>query len=169
VTDPVRTFFLEEAAECLDVLRGALSSGGDRRVVHAAARRLRGSAQMARYGALAREAGALEAALREGPGGASPSSDPASPELERRLRSLEEGLDAVRDGTMQQDPRKEEPMDTAVATERVVPIETLEYSPAAALKRALDLRDALEAAIVEDRPTGPILDELFDLIRLAGA
>jgi hypothetical protein len=47
-----------------------------------------------------------------------------------------------------------------------VPIEALEYAPDAALERALELREPLEMAIVADDPAGPILDELFDLIRL---
>ena len=52
--------------------------------------------------------------------------------------------------------------------ERVVAIETLEYEPDAALDRARSLRRPLEQAIDAGHPTGPILDELFDLIRLAG-
>ncbi len=47
-----------------------------------------------------------------------------------------------------------------------VDIGTLEYAPGPALQRALDLRTALEDALVSDAPVGPILDELFDLIRL---
>lgn len=48
----------------------------------------------------------------------------------------------------------------------VVRIDDLEYGGEAALERALELRPALEDAIVSESPAGPILDELFDLIRL---
>ena len=48
----------------------------------------------------------------------------------------------------------------------VVRIEEIEYDGRAALERALELRPALEDAIVSESPAGPILDELFDLIRL---
>ncbi len=47
-----------------------------------------------------------------------------------------------------------------------VDIGTLEYAPHPALERALELRTALEDALVTGAPVGPILDELFDLIRL---
>jgi hypothetical protein len=47
-----------------------------------------------------------------------------------------------------------------------IPIDDLEYRGAAALQRALDLRTALEDGIVSGDPVGPILDEIFDLIRL---
>lgn len=49
--------------------------------------------------------------------------------------------------------------------ERIVPIDALEYRGEAALGRALSLREPLEQAVAEGRPE-PILDELFDLIRL---
>ncbi len=49
-----------------------------------------------------------------------------------------------------------------------VPLESLEYGPEAALKRAAALREPLEMAVVADEPAGPILDELFDLIELGG-
>ena len=54
----------------------------------------------------------------------------------------------------------------AMATERVVPIEDLEYRGRAALRRAEALRIPLEDAIDAGDPPGPIIDELFDLIRL---
>lgn len=51
------------------------------------------------------------------------------------------------------------------ARDAVVDVTTLEYGGKAALERARTLREPLERAIAEGRP-GPILDELFDLIRL---
>lgn len=47
-----------------------------------------------------------------------------------------------------------------------VAIEDLEYRGEAALARALELRSMLEETLLEDAPLSPILDELFDLIRL---
>lgn len=58
-------------------------------------------------------------------------------------------------------------MEDPTSAERMVSIETLEYGPAQALDRARSLRQPLEEAIASGRPTGRILDELFDLIRLA--
>lgn len=52
------------------------------------------------------------------------------------------------------------------ATGPVVRVADLEYGGRAALERALELRPALENAIVSEAPAGPLLDELFDLIRL---
>ncbi|MFW6079271.1 MAG: hypothetical protein ACODAE_06605, partial [Gemmatimonadota bacterium] len=48
-----------------------------------------------------------------------------------------------------------------------VPIEDLVYRGEAALRRALELRPALEAAVEGDPDARERLDELFDLIRLA--
>lgn len=48
-----------------------------------------------------------------------------------------------------------------------VPISTLEYSGEAALVQALTLRAQLERALPDDRAARELLDELFDLIRLA--
>lgn len=48
----------------------------------------------------------------------------------------------------------------------VVPIQTLEYGGRAALARALELRKALEEALAAGRDATPLLEELFDLIRL---
>jgi hypothetical protein len=59
--------------------------------------------------------------------------------------------------------------DGAPATGEIVDIGTLEYAGEAAVDRALALREPLEDAIVSEEPPGPILDELFDLIRLARA
>lgn len=47
-----------------------------------------------------------------------------------------------------------------------VAMEDLEYTPEAALTRALELRAPLEDGIVAEETVGPILDEIFDLIRL---
>lgn len=63
-------------------------------------------------------------------------------------------------------PMDEPKQQEAIATERVVPIEDLEYRGRAALKRAEALRIPLEDAIAAGQPSGPIMDELFDLIRL---
>ena len=83
-------------------------------------------------------------------------------------RSLARGVDAVREGRLQQDER-EPPMEEQEREEtvgEVVAIETLEYRGAAALERARALREPLEDVILEGDPPGAILDELFDLIRL---
>lgn len=47
-----------------------------------------------------------------------------------------------------------------------IAIEELEYTSEAALARALELRAPLEDGIVAEDTVGPILDEIFDLIRL---
>lgn len=47
-----------------------------------------------------------------------------------------------------------------------IAIEELEYTSEAALARALELRTPLEDGIVAEETVGPILDEIFDLIRL---
>jgi hypothetical protein len=67
---------------------------------------------------------------------------------------------------MGEPPMDEPKRQDAIATERVVPIEDLEYRGRAALQRAESLRMPLEDAIIAGEPAGPILDELFDLIRL---
>jgi hypothetical protein len=54
----------------------------------------------------------------------------------------------------------------APASAAEVPIAKLEYSARDALARALEPRAALEDGIVVADPVGPILDELFDLVRL---
>ena len=133
----VRAFFVEEATECLGALRSALTSEvPDRDALYAAARRLRGSAQVARFGGVAEEAEALERTLR----------DAASGPLDGAVTGPESAGDEVVTG--------------------VVPIDTLEYRGAAALEQAGSLRKPLEDAIIEGDPPGGILDELFDLIRL---
>ena len=165
----VRAYFIEEATECLDALERELSAAHpDPDAVYRAVRQLRGSAQVARFGALADEARALETALKPvARGGASWS------ELADRVRDgiagLARGVDAVREGRMEQDEREppmEEQERDEPGTEQVVPIETLEYEGGAALERARTLRAPLEDAITAGDPPGAILDELFDLIGL---
>ncbi|HUH12835.1 MAG TPA: hypothetical protein VMK65_06975 [Longimicrobiales bacterium] len=48
----------------------------------------------------------------------------------------------------------------------LIPIEELCYSGEAALQRALDLRTDIERVLDQGAPAGPLLDEVFDLIRL---
>jgi hypothetical protein len=50
-----------------------------------------------------------------------------------------------------------------------VPLHQLEHSGTDALQAALELRGPLEDGIVSGEPVGPILDEIFDLIRLGMA
>lgn len=74
------------------------------------------------------------------------------------------------DGGAEQETR-EPPMDEPneyhePGAEDVVPIESLEYQGDEALERAEALRLPLEDAIIAGEPPGPIIDELFDLIRL---
>lgn len=63
-------------------------------------------------------------------------------------------------------PMDEAKQQEAIGTERVVPIADLEYRGRAALERAGTLRIPLEDTLMAGQPPGPILDELFDLIRL---
>jgi hypothetical protein len=53
------------------------------------------------------------------------------------------------------------------AGERAVPIEGLTYSGDAALERALALREVIDRATAHDPVARDVVDELFDLIRLA--
>lgn len=166
----VRSFFLREADECLATLRAEMERQAmDVATMYGAVRHFRGSAQMARFGALARTARMLERRLRPG-GGAGPR-DELRAEVARVLESLHDGVEAVREGLLEEDPRMEAGMgeqeEVEPAGDRVVvPIETLEYRGRQALERALSLREPLEDAIVSADSVGPVLDELFDLIRL---
>lgn len=164
----VRAFFIEEATECLQAAgRELASSSPDPSRLHSAIRRLRGSAQLARFGDFARQAGALERRLRE-----LPRSGHPSPESRRgvaaEVAALEQSLRAVRLGETEQDTEPENRMDgeARAGSGGTVEIEELEYHGRGALERALQLREALEDAVVTDQPVGPVLDELFDLIRL---
>ena len=167
----VRAFFIEEATECLEAARRELTAPTpDAARLLSAARRLRGSAQLARFGGLAREAGVLEDRLRRQLKASGEQSDTgvSKSEMGGTLAALEQSLRAVRLGEIEQDTEPENLMDgEAVAgSDGVVEIEELEYRGRAALDRALQLREALEDAVVTDQPVGPILDELFDLVRL---
>ncbi|HSH44948.1 MAG TPA: Hpt domain-containing protein [Longimicrobiales bacterium] len=152
----VRAFFLEEASECMRDARAGLDAGDHPRL-RSAVRRLRGSAQMARFGEVAEVAGTLEEAL--GPGG--------DPDVAGALDRLDDLLGAVRVGELEQDLEPEKPMEGEGRAENggMVEIEELEYRGRAALERALQLREAIEDAVVAEQPVGPILDELFDLVR----
>lgn len=167
----VRAFFVEEATECLGAIRAELAASSPHPgVVHAAVRRLRGSAQMARFGRLADAAWSLERELKLVARGEAAWDDPLRRRVGRELESLARGLEGVRAGRMEQD-EKEPPMDEqrsseSTVTDEVVPVETLEYRGVAALERARTLREPLEAAIGSGEPADAILDELFDLIRL---
>lgn len=190
----VRSFFLREAGECLSQM-GAEAEGDvmDVLAVYGAVRRLRGSAQMARFEGIARTAGALERRLRPyavgdrgGTGGVDLEREDAPSvgmalrgEVREVLPSLHADVEAVREGRLEAEPRMEaevEARENQDGPERdgqdvpdgveLVSIESLEYRGEAALERALELRPAIEAAADSRASAGPILDELFDLIRL---
>lgn len=170
----VRSFFLTEAGECLVELRGQVESPRlDMAALHQAARRFRGSAEMARFGVLAERSSQLERWLRPYASGGTPTEGPQElrDHVSAVVDSLERGLEEIREGTLVEDPRMEEDMpeqagEAGTSDHEIVPIELLEYDGGAALERALSLREPLEDAIVSAEPAGPILDELFDLIRL---
>jgi chemotaxis protein histidine kinase CheA len=170
----VRSFFLEEAGECISDLRRELEVEPlDAAAVHRIVRRLRGSADMARFGGLTLQARELEVWLRdEAPAMvAAGSAESVGSRVRQVLGSLERALTEIREGRQEEDPRMEDGMTQVEARaeqdgQEVVPVERLEYQGAAAIERALSLREALEDAIVADEPAGPVLDELFDLIRL---
>lgn len=161
-----RAFFLEEATGCLQSARTELARElPDRMTLYRAVRRLRGSAQLARLGGVAREAAALEALLRQEPGNEGWTralGAAAKPGLGR----LEAAIDAVRSGAIETADEMETVMEGEARVEGTVGMDELEYRGNAALERALELRRALEEAIVTEAPAGPVLDELFDLIRL---
>lgn len=167
----VRAFFVEEATECLGAIRTELARTNPHPdAVHAAIRRFRGSALMARFGGLADAAWSLERELKLAARGDARWDDAFRRRVAGELAVLAGGLDAVREGRMERD-EKEPSMEERSSTEstveaEVVPIEALEYQGAAALERARALRGPLEAAIGSGAPTDAILDELFDLIRL---
>lgn len=182
----VRSFFLREADECLAAMGAEVDAESmDVPAVYGAVRRFRGSAQMARFDGVARTAAALERRLRPyAAGGPTRTSglEPEHPAPSERdatlrevvrevLRSLRADVEAVREGRLEEDPRMEAGMEAGDERDgpdgpEVVAIESLEYRGEAALERALELRSAVEAAVGPDAPAGPVLDELFDLIRL---
>ncbi len=170
----VRSFFFEEAGECMADLRRELAREPlDPAAVHGIVRRFRGSADMARFGALTAQVREIEIWLRDR--ATAPVAAGSAESVRSRVRhvmgSFERELTEIREGRQEEDPRMEDGM-TEAETDggqgggEVVPVETLEYQGAAAIERALSLREALEDAIVADEPAGPILDELYDLIRL---
>jgi chemotaxis protein histidine kinase CheA len=164
----VRSFFIREATDSLETLREELvRETPDLRRSHAAARLLRGSAQMARFGALARQAEVLEGALRSASRGAAEWTAEGAASARRQLGAIEGAVEAVRTGRTEADSRTEAAMDGQQGGGAgVVPIEEMEYGGRRALERALEMRGALEDAIVAEEPVGPLLEELFDLIRL---
>lgn len=169
----VRSFFLEEAQQCLSALSRELDRDApDPQTLYRAARVLRGSAQLARFRKVREEGGDLEGRLRvwvRSGGGWDETMRPVYRSAVERLNQL---VADVQSGAVE--PEEEKPMETesvggageAGGDEPFVPIEELEYAGPAALERALELRVALEDAIVSDDPAGPVMDELFDLIRL---
>lgn len=166
----VRTFFVEEATECLAEIEEELADPSpDTEALYGAVRRLRGSAQVARFGSLAEDAGPIEEVLRRVAHGEMAWDDHLATRVEEEAASLAKAVEAVREGTIEQD-EKEPPMDEQEpetgGIDEVVPAEALEYRGSGALDRAESLRSALEEALVGGTPPGPILDELFDLIRL---
>lgn len=165
----VRAFFLEEATDCLRTARAELRrEEPDRAVIYRAVRRVRGSAQLARCGAVARQAAALEARIR--PRGEDSGWSPALAALaERGLTGLEAAVDAVRSGRTESEKETERTMDAEGGEEAVVGVQELEYRGEAALDRALELRRPIEDAIARKADAQPLLEELFDLIRLGRA
>ena len=165
----VRAFFVEEAGECLEEAGRALAQPApDVETLYAAVRKLRGSAQVARFGALADRAASLEEALRGVARDGASWDDDLGRRVGEGLDALEQAVDAVRRGRTEPDER-ESPMDEREqngSESDVVGIETLEYRGQDALERAQELREPLEDAIVDGDPPGAIIDEIFDLIRL---
>lgn len=166
----VRAFFIEEATECLAAARRALSgSTPDPGAVYGAVRRLRGSAQVARFGGLAETARSLEESLRPVARGEAGWDEALGTRVAAGVESLSRDVDAVREGRVEQDEREpamDEQARNEAGTGEVVPIETLEYQGDSALAKAQELREPLESAIVSGDPPGAIIDELFELIRL---
>lgn len=161
-----RAFFLEEATECLVAARAELErEEPDPAAVHRAVRRLRGTAQVARFTGIATRAASLEGRLRDAPGAAEWPPDVRRATAEA-LRWLESALAEVRSGEVEPEIRGDEQMDGEAREEGDVGIEDLEYRGRAALERAMQLREVIEEATVTGASVAPLLDELFDLIRL---
>jgi chemotaxis protein histidine kinase CheA len=165
----VRAFFLEEAAQCLSELRRPPAGvvPGDLARLHAAARRLRGSAQLARYAPVAAVAGPLERRLRQLARGEGAWNDDVAAEVARAIDTVVDAVQDVREGRTEQGASRnmtEQRQGQPDIPE--VPIARLQYDRDAALARALDLRTPLEDAMATHGPVDAILDELFDLVRL---
>lgn len=161
-----RAFFLEEATECLVAARAELErETPDLTAAHRAVRRLRGTAQLARFPGIATRAASLEGRLRDAPraGGWPPDVSRATAEA---LRWLESAVAGVRSGEVEPEIQGDEQMDGEARVEGDVGIEDLEYRGRAALERALRLREVIEEATRTGASVAPLLDELFDLIRL---
>lgn len=160
-----RAFFLQEAAECLEALRATLRlDPPDPSALHDAARRLRGSAQMARLKEVADLAWDLEGMLKPVVRGSAPWTPALREEARQGIQALAGGVEAVRSHGGARPPR--EPPPPAEGEGGVVPVSRLEYAGRAALERALSLRPSLEEGLASEGGVGAILDELFDLIRL---
>jgi HPt (histidine-containing phosphotransfer) domain-containing protein len=140
--------------------------GADLGRLHAAARLLRGSAQLARYGAVAAVAQRLERQLkRQVEAGTWGATETAA--FREGVAAVAAAVQAAMDGTIPQDMRTTMSTESQGGDDAVeIAIEELEYAPKAALERALELRAPLEDGIVAEDTVGPILDEIFDLIRL---
>lgn len=162
----VRAFFLEEAAQCLAVLARA-NEAGNTASAYGAVRRLRGSAQLARYAQVAELAIPLEHRLRDIVRGLGSWTLASAHEVARGIDALERSVQAVRDGTIQQQVGRNMVDEQRLEGGPVeVAIRELEYSGSAALSRALEIRGPLEEAMAAGDPVDGILDELFDLIGL---
>lgn len=161
-----RAFFLEEAAECLRAARAELERAPpDRTAVYRAIRRLRGSAQLARFTSIARRAGWLEHRLREREGAVEWPRDLGMAAGEA-LGWLEVALERVRAGEVEPENQGDARMDGEARVAGVVELDELEYRGQAALERALQLRPLIEEAAGSGAALSPVMDELFDLIRL---
>lgn len=162
-----RAFFLEEARECLIRLGRDLPPNAGRAEIEAryrAARLIRGGAHLGRYGVAMKVAAELEQYFGNALDRDAPSA-PATERVEELVGALERAIAAIERGEVE--PDMELDMENETGTEqRFVALDELEYIGAAALERAAELRTPLEDAIVSEEPAGPILDELFDLIRL---
>lgn len=162
-----RAFFVEEATECLVAARSELEREvPDPAVVHRAVRRLRGSAQVARLTGIATRAASLEERLRHATDSASGWSPDLGSAAARAIRWLESALEDVRSGELEPQNRGDDQMEVEASAEGEVGIEELEYRGEAALERAVQLRPAIEHAATMGASLAPLLDELFDLIRL---
>jgi hypothetical protein len=118
-----------------------------------------------RYGTESSEQGAGAGFDVDGDGDATPSDDAAILELgaddivATHDDVLELGSDAV-----VHDPS---PVDVAGTDGDAIAIDELAYSPEAALKRALELREVIARGAAGDADALAAIDELFDLIRIA--
>jgi chemotaxis protein histidine kinase CheA len=164
----VRAFFLEEATACLATLTDASASdAAGVRALHDAARRLRGNAQVARYREVTDVVRPLEQRLKRVLMGLERWTPEAAEWVAVEAAAVARVIDEVREGRIERETRMEDAMEDSHDTaEAETAIEELEYRGQAALERAAQLHEPLVDAIVSDEAAGPLLDELFDLIRL---